>query len=100
NASNYPALSPSAARGPLRKRFQPLRRCPAAEHERANSLELTRGPFLGAEKVNCMAARWPHLAPSEALVSRGGQRAAVRPARVARAQLSKGRWADAITYSL
>src|SRR4029077_7292407 len=53
-------------------------------------LELTRGPFLGAEKVNCMAARWPHLAPSEALVSRGGQRAVLRPARVARAQLSVG----------
>src|SRR6266516_4726763 len=54
------------------------------------SLELACGPFLGTEKVNCMAARWPHLAPSEALVGRGGQRAAGRPAPVARAQLSVG----------
>jgi hypothetical protein len=38
-----------------------------------------------------MAARRPHFAPSEALVSRGGRRAAVRPARGARAQLSDGR---------
>jgi hypothetical protein len=38
-----------------------------------------------------MAARRPQIAPSEALVSRGGQRAAVRPAREARAQLSDGR---------
>jgi hypothetical protein len=29
-------------------------------------LELTRGPFLGTEEVNCMAARRPHIAPSEA----------------------------------
>src|SRR5207248_5869618 len=64
-------------------------------HITANfALELTRGPFLGEGKVNCMAARWPHFAPSEALVGRGGQRAAGRPARGARAQLSDGRWAD------
>src|SRR6266540_1047677 len=51
-------------------------------HEPANfALELTRGPFAGTEKVNCMASRWPHFAPSEALVSRGGQRAALRPGR-------------------
>src|SRR6266542_2619338 len=49
-------------------------------------------PWL--RKSNCSASRRPHFAPSEAFVSRGGQRAAVRPALVARAQLSKGRWAD------
>jgi ABC-type uncharacterized transport system auxiliary subunit len=42
-----------------------------------------------------MASRRLHLAPSEALVSRGSQRAAVSPARGARAQLRVGRWADA-----
>jgi hypothetical protein len=55
------------------------------------ALELTRGPFLGTEKSNCMASRWLHLAPSGALVSRGSQRAAVSPARGARAQLRDGR---------
>src|SRR6266545_5259459 len=30
------------------------------------ALELARGPFLGTGKVNFMAARRPHLAPSEA----------------------------------
>jgi hypothetical protein len=38
-----------------------------------------------------MASRRLQLAPSEALVSRGSQFAAVRPAREARAQLSDGR---------
>src|SRR6266542_6561780 len=51
------------------------------------ALELTRGPFAGTRKSNCMASRRPHVAPSEALVSRGGRRAAVRPALGARAQL-------------
>jgi hypothetical protein len=46
-------------------------------------------PWQG--RTNCMAARRLHLAPSEALVSRGSQRAAVRPALGARAQLSDGR---------
>src|SRR5947209_1758673 len=41
-----------------------------------------------------MAARRPHIAPSDSFVGRGGQRAAVRPARGARAQLSDGRSAD------
>ena len=31
-------------------------------------LELTRGPFLGTGKANCMASRRVHFAPSEALV--------------------------------
>jgi hypothetical protein len=54
------------------------------------ALELTRGPFAGTWKSNCLAARQPHFAPSEALVGRGGHRAAVRPALGARAQLSVG----------
>jgi hypothetical protein len=46
-------------------------------------------------KTSCTASRWPHFAPSEAFVSRGGQRAAVTPARLARAQLSVGvRWSE------
>src|SRR6266540_4911351 len=59
-----------------------------------DALELTRGPFAGTGETNCTASRWLHFAPSEALVSRGSQRAAGRPARGARAQLSDGRWAD------
>ena len=39
------------------------------------TLELTHGPFVGTQKVNCMASRWPDTAPSGALVSRCGQRA-------------------------
>ncbi len=39
-------------------------------------LDLTHGPFRGTEQVNCLASRWPHIVPSEALVSRGGERAA------------------------
>jgi hypothetical protein len=46
-------------------------------------------PWQG--EPNCMASRRLHLAPSEALVSRGSQRAAGRPAREARAQLRDGR---------
>src|SRR6266508_2490565 len=67
----------------------------ASPRQPANfALELTRGPFLGTRKSNCTASRWLLFAPSEALVSRGSQHAAVRPARGARAQLSDGRWAD------
>jgi hypothetical protein len=40
------------------------------------ALELTRGPFAGPRKVNCMAARRLHLASSGWAVGRGSRRAA------------------------
>jgi hypothetical protein len=86
-----------------KRRFSPVRAAASTSPRgvasyfphRANAVQLrpradTRAvPWQG--ETNCMASRRLHLAPSEALVSRGSQRAAGRPARGARAQLRDGR---------
>src|SRR5207244_3604307 len=54
-------------------------RPPTARPKWPHKLTKAAGPLAPAAP-NCSASRWPHIAPSESPVSRGGHRAALRQA--------------------